>query len=68
MLLAGLERVRAPGRGLGLTLVTAVTPRDRNGETARPDWDTRSMLRLEDKWVWDSWIADDGERFDQAAR
>ncbi len=21
------------------------------------------MLRLEDKWVWDSWIADDGERY-----
>jgi beta-fructofuranosidase len=21
------------------------------------------MLKLEDKWVWDSWIADDGERY-----
>jgi beta-fructofuranosidase len=23
----------------------------------------RSILRLSDQWVWDSWIADDGERF-----
>ena len=21
------------------------------------------MLRLEDAWIWDSWIADDGERY-----
>ena len=21
------------------------------------------MLRLEDRWVWDSWVVDDGERY-----
>ena len=28
-----------------------------------PQWHHPAMLRLDDAWIWDSWIADDGDRY-----